>query len=242
MAYKIFIVEDEQLIAESLQDILEVLEHKVIGIADNGKDAIAAISKSNPDLILLDIQIKGNMDGIEVAERIKENSKAPFIFTTAFADSETITRAKDKGPYGYVVKPYGINDIKVAIEIAISNAKAFNELKENSENLSFEGSHHLFIKTDSRLVKLKDEDILYIEAKGDYMLFKTKEKGHIVHSTMKNVEAKLDPNIFTRVHRSFIINLNEIVDIEDSSILIEKKIIPISKSYKEGFMKRLNLL
>ena len=59
---------------------------------------------------------------------------------------------------------------------------------------------------------------------------------------MKNVEAKLDPNIFTRVHRSFIINLNEIVDIEDSSILIEKKIIPISKSYKEGFMKRLNLL
>ena len=124
----------------------------------------------------------------------------------------------------------------------ISNASSFNEMKESKENLSFVGSHQLFIKTDSRLVKLKDEDILFIEAKGDYMLFKTREKGHIVHSTMKNVEAKLDPNIFLRIHRSFIINLNEIVDIEDSSVLIEKKVIPISKSYKDGLMKRINLL
>lgn len=242
MAYKIFIVEDETLIAESLQEILEVLDHEVLGIADNGKDALQMIENSNPDLVLLDIQIKGEMDGIDVAEKIKEKSQTPFIFTTAFADGETIERAKDKGPYGYVVKPYGINDIRVAIEIAISNAKAYTELKESNENLSFEGSHQLFIKTDSRLVKLKDEDILYIEAKGDYMLFKTKEKGHIVHSTMKNIEAKLDPNIFIRIHRSFIINLNEIIDIEDSSVLIEKKVIPISKSYKEGLMKRINLL
>lgn len=242
MAYKIFIVEDEALIAESLQEILEVLDHEVLGIADNGIDALKMIEKTDPDLILMDIQLKGEMDGIDVAESLKEKSQVPFIFTTAFADGETIERAKDKGPYGYVVKPYGINDIRVAIEIAISNAKAFSELKESNENLSFEGSHQLFIKTDSRLVKLKDEDILYIEAKGDYMLFKTREKGHVVHSTMKNVEAKLDPNIFIRIHRSFIINLHEIVDIEDSSVLIEKKVIPISKSYKQGFMKRINLL
>lgn len=242
MAYRIFIVEDEALIAESLEEILEVLDHEVVGIADNGPDALKMIEESKPDLMLLDIQIKGKMDGIDVAKKIKDISKAPFIFTTAFADGETIERAKDEGPYGYVVKPYGINDIRVAIEIAISNARSFNELKESQDNLSFEGSHQLFIKTDSRLVKLKDEEILYIEAKGDYMLFKTREKGHIVHSTMKNVEAKLDPNIFLRIHRSFIINLNEIVDIEDSSVLIEKKVIPISKSYKDGLMKRINLL
>lgn len=242
-AYKIFIVEDEPLIAESLQDILECLDHEVLGISDNGPEAIESIKEHNPDLIMLDIQIKGDMDGIQVAEELKDSVSSPFIFTTAFADNETIDRARDQGPYGYVVKPYGINDIKAAIEVAMMNFQAFEELRSKQNvNVTVNKNNQLFIKTDSRLVRVKDEDILYVEAKGDYVLFKTKEKGHIVHSTMKNIEANLNPEKFIRVHRSYIINLNEIVDIEDSTVLIEKKVIPVSRSHKEALMKRINLI
>lgn len=240
--YKILIVEDEPLIAESLHEILEVLEHEVVGSADNANTALKLLRENKVDLILLDIQIKGDTDGVELAEKIKEEHTIPFIFTTAFADGDTIQRAREKGPYGYIVKPYGINDINAAIEVAIGNFEMLNELKQTQNTPSVLKNNQLYVKSDSRLIKINDEDILYIEAKGDYAVFKTLEKGYIVHTTMKNIENKLNPQKFIRVHRSFIVNLNEIVDIEDSSLVIDKKVIPISRSNKEALMKRINLI
>ena len=242
MSYKVFIVEDEPMIAESLQDILECLEHEVVGIADNANTAMEQLRKNSCDIIMLDIQIKGDKDGIALAELIGAEFDTPFIFTTAFADGETIQKARDKGPYGYIVKPYGINDINAAIEVAVGNYEMLKELKETRSEPSIIQNNQLYVKTDSRLVKINEEDILYVEAKGDYVVFKTEEKGHIVHSTMKNIESKLDSKKFLRVHRSYIINLNHIIDIEDSSVLILKKVIPVSRSHKEALMSRINLI
>lgn len=240
-SYRVLIVEDEPLIAESLSDILDVLGHEVVGIADNANSALELVKNENPDLALLDIQIKGDKNGIQLSEEIKKLVPLPYIFTTAFADDETIENARKQGPFGYIVKPYGINDIKVAIQIAMSTHSTFKKLSEKQENLSVSDNNQLFIKSDSRLVKLITTDILYIEAKGDYVLFKTKEKGFVVHSTMKSVEEKMDTQLFIRVHRSYMININEIVDIEDSTLLIDKKVIPISKSYKEALMNKIQL-
>jgi two-component system, LytTR family, response regulator LytT len=89
---------------------------------------------------------------------------------------------------------------------------------------------------------VKIEDILYVEAKGDYALFKTKSKGYIVQTSMKHVEKKLSPLWFQKIHRSFIINLTKIIDIEESNLLIEDKVIPISRANRESLFKRLNLL
>jgi len=100
----------------------------------------------------------------------------------------------------------------------------------------------IFLKVDAKLIKVKIEDILYIEAKGDYALFKTANKGYIVHSTMKKVQDRLEEFNFQKVHRSFVVNLSKIVDIEESNLLIEDKVIPISRANKEALMKRLNLL
>ncbi|WP_420386829.1 LytR/AlgR family response regulator transcription factor [Roseivirga sp.] len=238
---KILIVEDDPMIAESVQDILGILRHEVIGVAEDAEKAIAICNETLPDLALLDIQIGGDIDGVDLADLLNQNFQIPFIFTTAFADNDTISRAKSKGPYGYLVKPYGVKDINAAIEIAMTAYERFKEAKE-SQAMSKVIQDSIFLKVDSKLIKVKINDILYVEAKGDYALFKTQEKGFIVHTTMKRVEDRLTDHNFVKVHRSYVINLSKIVDIEESNLLIENKVIPISRSNKEALIKRLNLL
>lgn len=234
---KILVVEDDPEIAASLSDILELLHHEVAGIAASFDEAFNLLEKQEVDLVLLDIQLKGSKSGIDVAEKIGD--KLPYIFTTAFADEETVKKATELGPYGYIVKPYGMKDINPAIEVALSNFQ--NAQKISSDEGGFL-SNHLYIKANSKLIRLNDDDILYIEAKGDYAVFKTYEKGYVVHSTIKNITEKMNPKKFLKVHRSYVVNLDKIKDIEDSSIQIEEKIIPVSRQHKPELMSRIDLI
>jgi DNA-binding LytR/AlgR family response regulator len=238
---KILIVEDDSMISSSLKEILEILNHEVVGIAEDADTAIDLCNDQVPDLALLDIQIGGDIDGVDLAEIINDQFNIPFIFTTAFADNATIARAKERTPYGYLVKPYGIEDINAAIEVAMV---AYGRLKsaEKKGGMSKIIDSSLFLKVDTKLIKVKIDDILYIEAKGDYALFKTKAKGYIVHSTMKKVKERLEEFNFQKVHRSFVVNLSKIIDIEESNLLVEDKVIPISRSNKEELIAKLNLL
>ncbi|UXP32104.1 LytTR family transcriptional regulator DNA-binding domain-containing protein [Reichenbachiella agarivorans] len=237
-AYNILIVEDDSQIAESLSEILEILNHKVVGIAESYDQAVSFLEKDDIELVLLDIQIKGTKSGIDVAERIRADFKVPFIFTTAFADKETIKKASTHSPYGYIVKPYGIKDINAGIEIAIENHKNFKSAKSSDEGVFNRES--LFVKANSRIVRINIDDILYIEAKGDYAIFKTLEKGYIVHTTFKNVENSLDPDQFVKVHRSYIVNVNKVVDIEENNLLINEQVIPISRGQRGHLLSKLN--
>ncbi len=240
MSYKILIVEDDHQIAESLSDVIEVLNHEVVGIAESYDEAVEMLEKEEVELALLDIQLKGDKSGIDVAEKIKNSYKVPFIFTTAYADKETIKKASEHGPYGYIVKPYGIKDIDAGIEIAIQNHKSFSEESTDGEAKGIFNSESLFIKANSRIVRIEIKDILFVEAKGDYAVFKTHEKGYIVNTTFKNVEEKLDADQFVKVHRSYIVNVEKIVDIEENNLLIEKQIIPISRGQKPHLLSKLN--
>lgn len=233
------IVEDDPQIAETLSDIIEILDHKVVRVVDNYDDAVSQFEGQDIDLALLDIQLKGAKSGIDIAEKIKADFKVPFIFTTAFADKETIKKASEHSPYGYIVKPYGMKEINAGIEIAIQNHQAFSQQNDDSEQGVF-NSESLFIKANSRIVRVNIDDILFIEAKGDYALFKTIEKGYIVHSTFKNIESKLNSNQFVKVHRSYIVNIEKIVDIEENNLLIDKQVIPISRSQKPILLSKLN--
>lgn len=239
---KILVVEDDLLISESLKDILRILKHEVIGLADNADDAIELCNSNLPELALLDIQISGDIDGVELAEIIRDQFDIPFIFTTAYADNETVLRARDKGPFGYLVKPYGVKEVNAAIQIAKASFDRLKTAEKAAVNMSKIIDNSLFLKVDSKLIKVKIEDILFIEAKGDYALFKTKNKGYIVHTTIKRVEERLADFNFQKVHRSFIVNIAKIIDIEESNLLIEDKVIPISRANKEALINRLNLL
>jgi DNA-binding LytR/AlgR family response regulator len=234
------IVEDDLQIAESLSDILEILDHKVVGIAESYEEGVKLLEEGDIELALLDIQLNGEKSGIDLAERIKNDFQVPFVFTTAYADKETIQKASLHSPYGYIVKPYGMKDINAGIEIAIQNHKNFSTTGDDQGAVF--NAESLFVKSNSRIVRINTEDILFIEAKGDYAVFKTVDKGYIVSTTFKNVEEKLDVNKFVKVHRSYIVNVDKVVDIEENNLLINEQVIPISRSQKANLLKKLNMI
>ena len=239
---KVLIVEDDLFISESLKDILRILDHEIVGVADDADTAIDICNENLPEIALLDIQISGDIDGVALAEVIRDQFDIPFIFTTAYADNETVLRARDKGHFGYLVKPYGVKEVNASIQIAKASYDRLKTAEKENANMSKIIDNSLFLKVDSKLIKVKIEDILFIEAKGDYALFKTKNKGYIVHTTIKRVEERLSNYNFQKVHRSYIVNISMIIDIEESNLLIEDKVIPISRANKDALIKRLNLL
>ncbi len=239
---KILVVEDDPMIAESLEEMLELLGHEVLRVADRGEEAVMQLMELEPDLILLDIQLRGKMDGVEVARLVRTKYNIPFIFTTAYADNDTIERAKAEGPFGYIVKPYGVKDIMAAIEVAMTNYRLFKELNGNTPAAPMAVNDSLYLKADQRLLKVKMSDIHYVEAKGDYVLFKTAQESLIVYSTLKKVETKLPEQDFMKVHRSFIVNLAHIEDIEETSLSVNHKVIPISRTNRRALLERINTL
>lgn len=120
---KILVVEDESIIAADIAMSLQGMGYEVIPTVSSGNKAIMKIEENRPDLILMDIVIKGEMDGIETAEQIGEQFQIPIIFLTAYADKKTLERAKKTGPFGYITKPFEEVDLRVAVEIGLYKAK-----------------------------------------------------------------------------------------------------------------------
>ncbi len=114
--YKILIVEDESIIALDIKNILEKLDYTVCGITYTGEDAINETNRHRPDLVLMDIGLKGNIDGVAAAEKIFEEFQTPIIFLTGFADDITIQKAYKSSPFGYIIKPIDEETLKAVIE------------------------------------------------------------------------------------------------------------------------------
>ena len=112
----IFIVEDESIVAKDIQNSLVKLGYNVVGTANNGAEALQQIQETNPDLVLMDIMIKGPMTGIDVSEKLKETMNLPIIYLTAYADEATLSKAKITEPYGYILKPFKEIDLHSSIE------------------------------------------------------------------------------------------------------------------------------
>ncbi len=120
---RILVVEDESIIAADIVMSLRNLGYEVIATVPSGEQAISKVEADNPDIILMDIVLKGRMDGIEAAEQIHSRFRVPVVFLTAYADEKTLERAKITGPFGYIMKPFQNTDLRVGVEIAIYKAK-----------------------------------------------------------------------------------------------------------------------
>ncbi len=245
----VLIVEDESIVSKDIQYSLKKLGYNVVGVAATGQKAIDLCGEKMPDIILMDIMLKGDINGIEASTRIKESYNIPVIFLTAYADENTLSKAKVTEPYAYIIKPFKEIDLHTSIEMAFyKHSKELEILKErdmlyniieNKENKDF-----IFVKSKSRLIKLNTEDIYFIEALKDYVVINTINKRYTIHSTMKDIERKMPQDYFLRVHRSYIVRLDKIAQIEQPNLILEdnNKIIPIGGSYKEEMLKRINLI
>jgi DNA-binding LytR/AlgR family response regulator len=245
----VLVVEDESIVSKDIQHSLLKLGYNVVGASATGDGALELLENNSVDIVLMDIMLKGDKNGIEVAEIVKENYKIPVIFLTAYADDSTLEKAKITEPYGYIIKPFKEIDLLTSIEMAlykhIKNQEVEKErdflysIVENKENKDF-----IFVKSNSRLVKLKTNDIYFVEALKDYVVINILDVRYIIHSTMKDIEKKLPSDQFIRVHRSYIVRLDKISSIEYPNLYLEndKKVIPIGGSYRDDLVKNINLI
>ena len=248
----VLVVEDESIVSKDIQHSLKKLGYNVVGAASTGEKAIELASSTNPDIILMDIMLKGDLSGIDASEEINKAHAIPIIFLTAYADESTLSKAKITEPYGYILKPFKEIDLHTTIEMAIYKHGREQEVVKERDLLytlvsnkdSKQGAGYIFVKSNSKLVKLKDEEIYYIEALKDYVVIHTAETRYTIHSTMKDIERKLGNDEFIRIHRSFIVRLDKIATIEYPNLTLEEidKLIPIGGSYKDELNNRINLV
>jgi len=213
-------------------DTLSVLEE-----FPNAMQAIKYLNQNEIDLIFLDIHMP-DFTGFDFIDTIKNPPK--IILTTSDANFAIQAFGYDC-IVDYLVKPITPERFQKAIQKAEATTKATSKVK-SEDRVETSSGNDLYVNIDRRLIKIDIPSIYLVEAKGDYIQVKTEDKNYTVHSTLKKIEDKLPSSLFLKVHRSFIINVDKIIDIEDNSVLIKKDVIPVSRSNRPELMKRLNLL
>lgn len=223
------IVDDDEMSRQVIQKCAERTEFlNVVGVCESAIEAKKVVEKTLVDVIFLDIEMP-EMSGIELIKNFPDIPQVVFISSK----SDYAAEAFDYDVTDYIVKPVDYARFLRAAE----------KSKQINENIQREGADHVFIKKDSRLVRVDFKDIHWIEALADYVNIYTPTERHTVLSTMKAIEAKLPHNDFMRIHRSYIVRLDQIKEIEDNTVILsDSKVIPISRSKKEEFIGKMNTL
>ncbi|TRX59134.1 response regulator transcription factor [Fulvivirga sp. M361] len=234
---KVLIVENELLIAQDLKARLEEHQFEVTAIHTSGEDALTEIDINMPDLILMDIHLDGDLDGIETTEQITRRYDIPVIYLSDHVDKHTVDRAKHTFPANYLSKPYKSSDLLRALELAFINAK-----RQNSRNRPSKLSDRIFIRTDNQAVEMiRYSDILYLEAERAYCCVVTDKAKHVLSSNMRKVFDQFESPDFIKVHRSFIININRITGIEGNLIKLgDKYTVQMSSKYKDALIGKIH--
>lgn len=247
--FNIMVVEDESIVAKDIQQSLKKLGYNVVDICSTADSAVASAKEKKPDLILMDIMLKGDKSGIDAAEEIKEELNTPVVFLTAYADESTLNKAKITEPYGYIIKPFKEVELNTTIEMAIYKHGKVQEMKKERDLLyamveSQNCGDILFIRSNAKYVKINLQEITYIEALKDYVTIHTVTDKYVIHSTMKDIENKLPSAAFIRAHRSFIVRIDKIYTFDHMNLTMEhdKKVIPVGGLYKDALIKKLNFL
>ena len=243
---KILVVEDEMIIAAKISMHLTNLGYEVTGILPRGEEALVSVEENRPDIVLMDIRLKGDLNGIDTAIRMQKNAGIPVIFLTANADEATFNKAKAAKPYAFISKPYKQVDLQRAIELTISHlATDENKLPavdNGIDDQSFILSDRIFVRQREKMIKIIVADILYIEADRNYCRIFTKTNEYLLCITLKTIEEKLNNRIFLRVHRSYIINLSHIDAVAEDHVIINQKAMPVSEGLKEKLLHRIKTL
>lgn len=236
---KVLVVEDEPIIADDIAASLEDLGYEVIEAVASANDAIHALKKNKADVVLLDIQIDGSIDGTMLAEIIQKEFSIPFIFLTSNADPFTIDKVKQLKPAGFIVKPFDDRDLHSSIEIALHRTS--QDISEDQKHQE-DDPEHIFVKHNQKLEKVAVNDILYAQAYDNYCFVHTEKQRFLLPNTLKTIESKLKDRGFLRVHRSYLVNLKRINVIEEFHLKIGEQQIPISKNYRSELIKNISLL
>lgn len=227
------IVDDEPIAREILENHLNKIEAiKIIASCKNAMEAFNVINSNRIDVIFLDINMP-EISGLSFAKSINKNIQ--IIFTTAYR--EYAVDGFDLKAVDYLLKPISFERLLQAVNKFLNeNISVHAELKEELTSVK---SDFIFVRSDRKMVKINFSDINYIESLGDYLKIHLQNKTIVTRETISNMEAKLPKNYFIRVHRSFILSIAKIESFTNEFVEVNKKAIPISRSYKKDVLQRL---
>jgi DNA-binding LytR/AlgR family response regulator len=237
---KVLIVEDEMIIGANISLQLSNLGYEVSGIIPRGEEALLHIKQNQPDIVLLDIQLKGRLDGIDTAQLMQKDHDIPIIYLTANVDDAHFNRAKSTNPSAFISKPFKKLDLQHAIELTVGRMSNNNSLSDDDKCTSpFVQSDSIYIRRNEKMVKILIKDIYYFEADRNYCRIYSKKRECLMVMTLKNIYDKLPQEHFLRIHRSFIVNLSHVDEVAGSHVVIARKAIPLSRSLRGELLDRL---
>ncbi|RFS15146.1 DNA-binding response regulator [Emticicia sp. C21] len=229
----------------TLSDMLEEENFNVIGMANNGKKAIE-LARNNPvDLILSDINIKGEIDGIETVNEILKFKSLPIIYLTAISEKETLNRAKETHPAAYLNKPVILTNLLNAIELAIHNFRNYyrstpkeetNPQSKAETETILQMDDYVFIKQNYNFIKVYLNDILFIKSDDSYITIQTTGKKYTLRLSLTSALERLNFSRLIKVHRSFAVNVAKVDSFNEHEITITQNTIPIARNLKDAFM------
>ncbi|MTI32326.1 LytR/AlgR family response regulator transcription factor [Xanthovirga aplysinae] len=226
---KCLIVDDEVVSRQTLKYFVDqTLFLSFQKEAESAMDAVKILKKEPIDLIFLDINMP-KMSGFDLLEFICE----PMDVIIVSAEKDHALRAFDLQVIDYLLKPFQYNRFLKAVD-KVRNK--WEERRVNSQEIS-----NVFIKEGGRRIRINLLEVLFVEAWADYVILHTHTRKHILHFTMKGIEKRLPTGSFVRVHRSYIININQIESVEESKIKIKGREIPIGVSFKGNFLSKLHM-
>ncbi len=232
MKLRTILVEDELMARKSLEKLCKSTD--IIDLVDSFESpekALPVINKDKVDLLFLDIEMPG-LTGLELLDHI--DYMPQVVFTTS------------KKEYAYDAFEYDVTDFIKKPVTSSRFSQAVEKVKEQALRMdqsgSFSSEREIYLKQDGRLIRVPYEAIYYFENVGDYIKVHTEMGNFIIYGALKSIDAKLDYAGFLKVHRSYIINLSHIKDIEDNTLVIQKAVIPISRAHKPLLLKTINIL
>jgi two-component system, LytTR family, response regulator len=244
----ILVADGNPLHSSKLQTQLTELGYYVIDIVDNVPEGVLAFYASEPDLIIIDTVLKGGTSGFGIAEKIIEDELGakPIIFISSDRSDQTFEKAKKYRPSAYFIKPFDNYLIRYAIELALQNNPAFNKPlpPDRTEDRGIFNSENLFIKKTKKIIKVPLKEVMYIEVESKYSTLFTSLGKFLLRISLKELMEKLPQNLFIRVHRNYIVNLNAIVefDFDEYTVHVGSSTIPVGRSFKNIIMEQLLLL
>ncbi|MFB2120233.1 LytR/AlgR family response regulator transcription factor [Parapedobacter sp. 2B3] len=236
----VFIVEDEDLYADQLVMLVERAGHTVCGIATNAEEALRLFEKSDADMALIDINLAGEMDGLELGKWLKRfKDDILIIFITAhYADVEYFERAKQLSAYAFLKKPIDVTDLLRTIELAFQ----YNTTQADIGTQGHMHDHHtLLVKIKAKYIKIDQNDITHIAAEDKYCSIHLKDGTvYLERISLNELNKKLSPRLFARTHRSYIVNLNNVqeTDTAEFTIKVSGHRVPLGDTYKTYFLKK----
>lgn len=198
----------------------------MIGDSESFEEALLEIKKTPPDLVLVDIQLEGDKDGIDLALEL-DKRKIPFLYLTSQTDPDTIERVKNTNPLGYIVKPFTEAGLRSNIDVAWHN---YLQLREE----------FLVFNSEGQTYKVNQEDILYLKAFDNYCYVATVDHTYLVPKTLKFTSETLNPKYFVKTHRSCLVNIRKVSAILTKKVVVNNEKLPLSASHREHLKQLLN--